>query len=45
MIAVDSIAGLATTAANFDMSQNHVEMLSGKVDALPIRSTRPYIGR
>ena len=38
---VDWIAGLPTTAAGgrFDMIQNHVDLLSGKVDAVLTRST------
>jgi len=39
MIGVDWIAGLPTTAAGFDMIQNHVDLLSGKVHAVPTRST------
>ena len=39
MIGVDRIAGLPTTAAGFDMIQNHVDLLSGKVHAVPTRST------
>ena len=31
MIGVDWIAGLTTTAAGFDMIQNHVDLLSSKV--------------
>ncbi len=38
MIGVDWIAGLPTTAAGF-MIQNHVDLLSGKVHAVPTRST------
>ena len=38
MIGVDWIAGLPTTAAGFDMIQNHVDLLSGKVHAVPTRS-------
>ena len=38
---MDWIAGLPTTAAAFDMIQNHVrvDLLSGKVHAVPTRST------
>ena len=36
---VDWIAGLPTTAAGFDMIQNHVDLLSGKVHAVPTRAT------
>ncbi len=39
MIGVDWIAGLPTTAAGFDMIQNHVDLLSHKVHAVPTRST------
>jgi hypothetical protein len=39
MIGVDWIAGLPTTAAGFDMIQNHVDLLSGKVQAVPTRAT------
>jgi len=39
MIGVDWIAGLPATAAGFDMIQNHVDLLSGKVHAVPTRST------
>jgi hypothetical protein len=39
MIGVDWIAGLPTTAAGFDMIQNHVDLLSGKVHAVATRST------
>jgi len=39
MIGVDWIAGLPTTAAGFDMIQNHVDLLSGKVHAVPTRPT------
>ena len=35
----DWIAGLPATAAGFDMIQNHVDLLSGKVHAVPTRST------
>ena len=35
MIGVDWIAGLPTTAAGFDMIQNHVDLLPGKVHAVP----------
>ena len=39
MIGVDWIAGLPTTAAGFDMIQNHVDLLSSKVHAVPTRAT------
>ena len=39
MIGVDQIACLPTTAAGFDMIQNHVDLLSGKGHAVPTRST------
>ena len=39
MIGVDWIACLPTTAAGYDMIQNHVDLLSGKVHAVPTRST------
>jgi hypothetical protein len=39
MIGVDWIAGLSTTAAGFDMIRNHVDLLSGKVHAVPTRAT------
>ena len=39
MIGVDGIVGLPTTAAGFDMIQNHVDLLSGKVHGVPTRST------
>jgi hypothetical protein len=39
MIGVDWIAGLPTTAGGFDMIQNHVDLLSGKVHAVPTRAT------
>jgi hypothetical protein len=39
MIGLDWIAGLPTTAAGFDMIQNHVDLLSGKVHAVPTRAT------
>jgi hypothetical protein len=39
MIGVDWIAGLPTTAAGFDMIQNHVDLLSGKVHVVPRRAT------
>ena len=39
MIGVDWIAGLPTTAAGFDMIQNHVNLLLGKVHAVPTRAT------
>ena len=37
MIGLNWISGLPTTAAGFDM--NHVDLLSGKVHAVPTRST------
>jgi hypothetical protein len=39
MIGVDWIAGLPTTTAGFDMIQNHVDLLSGKVHAVPTWAT------
>ena len=39
MLGVDWIAGLPTTAGGFDMIQNHVDLLSGKVYAVPTRAT------
>ncbi len=36
---MDWIAGLPTTAIGFDIIQNHVDLLSGKVHAVPTRST------
>ncbi len=39
MNAVDWIAGMPTTAGGFDMIQNHVDLLSGKVHAVPTRAT------
>ncbi len=39
MIGVDWIVGLPTTVAGFDITQNHVDLLSGKVHAVPTRST------
>ena len=39
MIGLDWLDGLPTMAAGFDMIQNHVELLSGKVHAAPTRST------
>ena len=38
-IGLDWIAGLPTTAAEFDMIQNHVELLSSRVHAVPTRAT------
>jgi len=38
MIGVDWIAGLPTTVGGFDMIQNHVDLLSGKVHAVPTRA-------
>jgi hypothetical protein len=39
MIGMDWIAGLPTMAAGFDMNQNHVDLLSGKVHSVPTRAT------
>ncbi len=39
MITVNWIAGLPTTAVGFEMIQNHVDLLSGKVHSVPTRST------
>ena len=39
MIRVDWISAPPTTAACFDMIQNHVDLLSGKAHAVPTRST------
>jgi hypothetical protein len=39
MIGVDWIAGLPTTAGGFDMIQNHVDLLSGNVHAVPTLAT------
>ena len=39
MIGVDWIAGLPTTDGGFDMIQNHVDLLSGKVHAVLTRAT------
>ena len=39
MIGVDWIAGLPTTEGGFDMIQNHVDLMSGKVHAVPTRAT------
>ena len=39
MIGVDWIAGLPTTEGGFDMIQNHVDLLSGKVHAVPTRAS------
>jgi len=39
MIGVDWIAGLPTTEGGFDMIQNHVDLLSGRVYAVPTRAT------
>ncbi len=36
---MDWIAGLTTTGAGFDMIQNHVDLLTGKVHAVPARAT------
>ena len=36
---MDWIAGLPTTPAGFDMIQNHADLLSAKVHAVPTRST------
>ena len=38
MIGVDWIVGLPTTAAGFDMIQNHFDLLSSNVHAVPTRS-------
>ena len=40
MIGVDWIAGLPTTEGGFDMIQNHVDLLSGKMHAVPERRRR-----
>jgi hypothetical protein len=39
MIGVDWIAGLPTTKGDFDMIQTHIDLLSGKVHAVPTRAT------
>jgi hypothetical protein len=39
MIGVDWIAGLPTMAAGLDMIQNHVDLLLGKLHAIPTRAT------
>jgi hypothetical protein len=39
MIGVDWIAGLPTTEGGFGMIRNHVDLLSGKVHAVPTRAT------
>jgi hypothetical protein len=39
MIRVDWIAGLPTTEGGFDMIQTHIDLLSGKVHAVPTRAT------
>ncbi len=39
MIGVDWIAGLPTTEGGFNMIQNHVDLLSGKVHAVPSLAT------
>ena len=39
MIGVDWIAGLPTTAAGLDIIQNYVDLLSGKLHAVPTHST------
>jgi hypothetical protein len=39
MIGVDWIAGLPRTEGGFNMIQNHVHLLSGKVHAVPTRAT------
>ena len=36
---MDWIAGLPTTAAGFDIIQNHVDLLFGRVYAVPTRAT------
>ena len=41
MIGVDWIAGLPPTAAAFDMMQNHVDLLSGKVHAVTSSLVQP----
>ncbi len=38
MIRVDWIAGLPTTEGGFDMIQTHIDILSGKVHAVPTRA-------
>ena len=39
MLAIDFIGPLPTTPAGFDMIQNQIDLLSGKVVATPTRST------
>ncbi len=39
MIGVDWISGLPTTEGGFDMIQTHIDLLSGKVHAVPTRAT------
>ena len=39
MFGVDFIAGLLTTAAGFEMIQDQVDLLYGKMHAVPTRST------
>ena len=39
MIRVDWIAGLPTTGGGFDMIKNHVDLLSGKVNAVLTRAS------
>ena len=39
MIGVDWIPGLPTTAAVFNVIQNHIYLLSGKVHNMPMRAT------
>jgi hypothetical protein len=39
MLGVNWIAGLPTTVAGFNMTQNHVDLLSGKVQAVPTSAT------
>ena len=41
MIGMDWIARLPTTVAGFDVIQNHVDLLSGKVHAVQTPSTAP----
>jgi hypothetical protein len=41
MIGVNWIAGLPTTQGDFDMIQNHVDLLSGKVHAVYARGASP----
>ena len=39
MIGIDFICGLPMTASGFDMIQNQVDLLSGKITAIPTKST------